>query len=71
MTYYFKSKGFDTIEHTQRIFGYFFSVIYIFLQVYIVLTAGQPLDWFFSAAGFAMCSYTAGIKISDYLPTRK
>lgn len=55
----------------NKIFGFFFAFTYVFLQVYVVLTNGQPLDWFFSAAGFVMVGYVTGINLGQYIPTRK
>ncbi len=71
MTYYFRSKGWVEAEHIQKIFAYFFAIVYVLLQVYIVLTQGKALDWFFSAAGFAVIGHVLGIRLAKYLSLKR
>lgn len=67
----FVSRGWNYGLVAQKTFGFFFAVTYVMLQIYVVLTQGQPLDWFFGAAGFVVIGYVLGINLGEYLPSRK
>ena len=69
VTVFFVAHGWQLSRVIQRTFGYFFAITYVLLQVYTVVTQGQPLDWFFSATGLIVVGYVLGINVAEHLPT--
>lgn len=67
---YFSYRGWNNVAVMQKTLSYVFSISWLLVNIYVILTQGQSIDWFFNAAGFIVMGHTLGINIAQHLPVK-
>ena len=71
LSLYFMSRGWASAKQMQQIFAYFTAILWFTFTGYSLVTQGQPLDWFFNAAGFTVVGHVLGINLTQFFPIKK